>query len=442
MYDYSTQEIPTPSGISRSEGLIEILDKDIVSNFSNILANIEKEIPQKPKDRSLADGVFPQTEELETTSDLESAQDLELPTTKKKNELKRSGDIAISNGIEPGDRRIDETKRTPLASDAGKSSEDGTVEPLNAKSAQDVSRSQQPTEPHHILSADMSRPQNLHVGSHQRPPDPSNISRANPSGEDLKNVVARVDLRTSPAPTGEASKSSPPVAWNVAVHEMKSPTESRSAQATPKSIEISTVLAPTRPGSPSPHSISLPAVPLAPVTSAPLPVQMSDDSAAAFADLGAEGQTSERGSTILRTGLEAAPRGLQPVQADPAGVVRQISAALSTSASGQIEITLSPEELGQVRLQLTQQEGKTVMLVTADRSDTLDLLRRNADLLLSDFTQMGYDGLDLQFQDRQTSPDAEPSLEGDASPATEETAPQAATPPQRYSLSDRLDLRL
>ena len=55
-----------------------------------------------------------------------------------------------------------------------------------------------------------------------------------------------------------------------------------------------------------------------------------------------------------------------------------------------VELTLAPEELGRIRLTLQGSDGRMTVTVHADRAETLDLLRRNIDMLAQDFRDLGY----------------------------------------------------
>jgi hypothetical protein len=79
---------------------------------------------------------------------------------------------------------------------------------------------------------------------------------------------------------------------------------------------------------------------------------------------------------------------------------RQILAAISASPSGRTEILLDPQELGRVRLSLEGDESALVLTIQADRVDTADLLRRNADLLVQEFREAGYQNLTFSFSDQ------------------------------------------
>ena len=54
-----------------------------------------------------------------------------------------------------------------------------------------------------------------------------------------------------------------------------------------------------------------------------------------------------------------------------------------------VEVKLSPEELGRVRLSMTTAETGMTVLVTAERPETLDLIRRNIDLFAADLERTG-----------------------------------------------------
>ncbi|RMH50425.1 MAG: flagellar hook-length control protein FliK [Alphaproteobacteria bacterium] len=129
-------------------------------------------------------------------------------------------------------------------------------------------------------------------------------------------------------------------------------------------------------------------------------------------------------------------------------VSRQLAAAISTDRDGQVEIRLDPPELGRVRVTLSGAEGHLSALITADRPETLDLMRRHAELLLRDLAAAGFRGADLAFaggdgrmperaqhHDRPDAPAAPPAPFPPAVPA----AAPARTLPVR---DGGLDLRL
>ena len=93
------------------------------------------------------------------------------------------------------------------------------------------------------------------------------------------------------------------------------------------------------------------------------------------------------------------------VQARP--VIAQLVHAARSAIDGTIEVKLSPEELGRVRLAMTSGETGMTVQVTAERQETLDLIRRNIDLFAADLTEQGFADLSFSFnQESNGDPDA------------------------------------
>ena len=84
------------------------------------------------------------------------------------------------------------------------------------------------------------------------------------------------------------------------------------------------------------------------------------------------------------------------VPTEPRHVLRQLGEKLSEGAEGVVEIALSPEELGKVRLVIAPGE-KPAVTVFADRPETFDLLRRNAETLDKELRNAGIFGADISF---------------------------------------------
>lgn len=72
-------------------------------------------------------------------------------------------------------------------------------------------------------------------------------------------------------------------------------------------------------------------------------------------------------------------------------------AARSLTVEKQLEIRLNPEELGRVRLGLQATDQGLSVIVNVERPDTLDLLRRNIDLLAQQLKDVGYDEMTFRF---------------------------------------------
>ena len=62
-----------------------------------------------------------------------------------------------------------------------------------------------------------------------------------------------------------------------------------------------------------------------------------------------------------------------------------------------VEISVRPEELGRVRMSLTTTETGVTMVVTTERPETLDLMRRHIDQLAQELRRMGYDDIGFDF---------------------------------------------
>lgn len=87
-----------------------------------------------------------------------------------------------------------------------------------------------------------------------------------------------------------------------------------------------------------------------------------------------------------------------------ADIARQLSAQIAASSAARgpggyqtLEITLNPAELGRVRLTLQAGEAAMVVTIAADRPETLDLMRRNVDVLAQEFRDIGYDSTGFSF---------------------------------------------
>ena len=166
----------------------------------------------------------------------------------------------------------------------------------------------------------------------------------------------------------------------------------------------------------------------------------------------------ESGSTMtLRDPAEpAAQRGAEPAvtsgsaasqagtSADPRrAIVDQLVASVRTTTGGAIEIRLSPEELGHVRLDIRMTDGVLTVRIDADRTETLDLMRRSADILARELRETGFGALDLSFGSSASHRDERPSTS--TAYAGEDRGPRDAplrTQAARGHPNDRLDIRI
>lgn len=155
-------------------------------------------------------------------------------------------------------------------------------------------------------------------------------------------------------------------------------------------------------------------------------------------------------SNIDVAGLHRAPQTPFASTADNRSYVfQQIATAMRASGDRTTELHLSPAELGRVRISLSSGEANMVVSVTAERAETLDLMRRNIDQLAQEFRSFGYDASDFVFAQDHPGQSGSETADGDPKGPAGETqdltdATQTHTPThQAMSVSlDRVDLRL
>ncbi|MFD0859999.1 flagellar hook-length control protein FliK [Roseovarius aquimarinus] len=171
---------------------------------------------------------------------------------------------------------------------------------------------------------------------------------------------------------------------------------------------------------------------------------------------GKEGAIPVEAADPLRAGSDAAPVSDAPPRAAGdlrhAGIAHtpqaarhvavQIAHAAAEGRERSIDVLLNPSELGRVRVSVTQGEAGLVVAVAAERAETLDLMRRNADLLSRCFEEMSAGGASFSFSreggaaDRQAAEPSAPVL------VIHEADGKAAPSNGLMLLADRLDIRL
>ncbi len=125
----------------------------------------------------------------------------------------------------------------------------------------------------------------------------------------------------------------------------------------------------------------------APVPEVPSP--LTDPMAEGLALLAVAAPRAEASPAVPGSAAQGSPAA--------APVLQQVTVALSGPLAPVTELRLSPEELGSVRIEVATDGDQVAMVVTAERQDTLDLLRRNADRLMADLREAGFARLDLSF---------------------------------------------
>lgn len=119
--------------------------------------------------------------------------------------------------------------------------------------------------------------------------------------------------------------------------------------------------------------------------------------------------------------------------------------AVTSGSPGRVEVCLSPEELGTVRMTISHSGDVTQVVVAADRPETLDLVRRHADLLAQDLRAANGGSVDLSFSHNpQGSPRPMPGLPPDTKVPQDQSDP--AMPPPALARpvvpATGIDLRL
>lgn len=95
--------------------------------------------------------------------------------------------------------------------------------------------------------------------------------------------------------------------------------------------------------------------------------------------------------------VPAPPAMATPLAAAPPPVSRQVADALVRMEGDVTEITLAPAELGRLRITLTRDSQGLVVLLTAERPEALDLLRRHGDLLRQELAGQGEGEARLEY---------------------------------------------
>lgn len=146
------------------------------------------------------------------------------------------------------------------------------------------------------------------------------------------------------------------------------------------------------------------------------------------------------------TATESAAPADPPLQAQP--LPKDLPGQLATAAKdNRVELLLDPVELGKVRFELSTTGDRVQVILSVERPETLDLLRRNLDALHREFREAGFDAATLSFsswgkgRDEGQSAPFHP-MTNDDGPAQPDTDADPTPQPNRNTASQGLDLRL
>jgi flagellar hook-length control protein FliK len=81
----------------------------------------------------------------------------------------------------------------------------------------------------------------------------------------------------------------------------------------------------------------------------------------------------------------------------PRHVAQQVADVARMMPDRPVELTLNPEELGRLRMTFTVDGGSMAVAVTAERPETMDLLRRHIDALAQELREIGYEDVRFDF---------------------------------------------
>ncbi len=119
----------------------------------------------------------------------------------------------------------------------------------------------------------------------------------------------------------------------------------------------------------------------------------------------APGRLIGEASEGVQWDLRIAQAGTNAMTAAPVGqrtdmppqVAQQIAMVLHKAPDKPVEIALNPPELGRVRMVMNASETGVVVQVLTERTDTLDLMRRNIDELGRALADLGYEDISFSF---------------------------------------------
>ena len=293
------------------------------------------------------------------------------------------------------------------------------------------------------------------VAEHSLAPAQAGMSATSPvaalSEPALRRAAVSEAPHRSPALTAIAARggaTSPPAVAPLSVkaafraEEPRAVATVRSAAMPDRAVRVAPAIAAT---------LAIPALPVAPpqagVSTALAAAMGVTSDPLGLADI-APGASEPRAvasqATVFAPTIQAATAG-HDIPRQIAVQIAQAAEGGSGGARGTVELSLSPEELGRVRLRLHPSEAGLSVTITADRPETLDLMRRNIDLLSHEFHEIGYEDTQFEFAEGGQGADGDDAATpGTAAPALTAALPDTAqtAPTALLMMSDGLDIRL
>ena len=81
----------------------------------------------------------------------------------------------------------------------------------------------------------------------------------------------------------------------------------------------------------------------------------------------------------------------------PRATLQQLVDASVRATDRPVELVLNPEDLGRVRISMSMTDASVTLTVLAERSETLDLLRRHSEVLAQELRDLGYGKISFSF---------------------------------------------
>lgn len=129
-------------------------------------------------------------------------------------------------------------------------------------------------------------------------------------------------------------------------------------------------------------------------------------------------------------------------RAEVMATLRQVAEGMARLSDGAVEIRLSPEELGQVRMQLVTTEAGMTVHVSAERPETLDLMRRHIEQLARDLADAGFEGAAFNFSGGDSDQGGDHPKQGPDAAKPRADDVHLANDPTMSPAVDGLDIRI
>ncbi|MGR3661748.1 MAG: flagellar hook-length control protein FliK [Paracoccaceae bacterium] len=172
-------------------------------------------------------------------------------------------------------------------------------------------------------------------------------------------------------------------------------------------------------------------------------INVSSESIDTFAPT-VENAEAELGRANVSFALNTPPPSA--LETSRAGTVRfagtQMVDALIRQPDQAVEIALNPEELGRVRIALSHLDTGLTVAISAERPETLDLMRRHIEQLAAEFRRLGYENIGFEFSggDANSSGQSETESQSSSDQMTDTPDPKTLSPVSTQTTG--LDIRL